>query len=78
MITSDTQVPSSPRSSSNSQVVVFVGLRTCADPATGIGNKEILGKHGVETLLDLPAVGENLREPQSALAKFQFATLTHI
>ncbi|KAI0630490.1 GMC oxidoreductase [Trametes polyzona] len=29
---------------------------------SGIGNKEILSKHGIETLIDLPSVGENLRE----------------
>ena len=29
---------------------------------SGIGNKQILDKFGVTTLLDLPGVGENLRE----------------
>ena len=29
---------------------------------SGIGNKELLNKHGIETLIDLPGVGENLRE----------------
>lgn len=29
---------------------------------TGIGNREILNKFDIETLVDLPAVGENLRE----------------
>ena len=29
---------------------------------SGIGNKELLDKHGIETLIDLPGVGENLRE----------------
>ncbi|OSD08629.1 GMC oxidoreductase [Trametes coccinea BRFM310] len=28
---------------------------------SGIGNKEILSKYGIQTLLDLPAVGENLQ-----------------
>ena len=28
----------------------------------GIGNKEILSSFGIETLVDLPNVGENLRE----------------
>ncbi|KAL1713054.1 GMC oxidoreductase-domain-containing protein, partial [Schizophyllum commune] len=29
---------------------------------TGIGNKELLKKHGIKTVVDLPGVGENLRE----------------
>jgi len=29
---------------------------------SGIGNKEILGKHGIETVVDLPGVGENLQD----------------
>ncbi|KAI0743800.1 GMC oxidoreductase [Daedaleopsis nitida] len=28
---------------------------------SGIGNREVLSQHGVETLVDLPAVGENLQ-----------------
>ena len=28
---------------------------------SGIGNPEILSKHGIETLVNLPGVGENLR-----------------
>ena len=35
---------------------------------SGIGNKEILSKHGIETLIDNPAVGENLREWSLQLA----------
>ncbi len=29
---------------------------------SGIGKKDILSKHGIETLIDNPSVGENLRE----------------
>ncbi|RPD54778.1 GMC oxidoreductase [Lentinus tigrinus ALCF2SS1-7] len=29
---------------------------------SGIGNKDILSKHGIETLVDLPGVGENLQD----------------
>ncbi|RDX42202.1 alcohol oxidase [Lentinus brumalis] len=29
---------------------------------SGIGSKEILSKHGIETLVDLPGVGENLQD----------------
>ncbi|TFK86053.1 GMC oxidoreductase [Polyporus arcularius HHB13444] len=29
---------------------------------SGIGNKDTLGKHGIETLIDLPSVGENLHD----------------
>ncbi|RPD63910.1 GMC oxidoreductase [Lentinus tigrinus ALCF2SS1-6] len=29
---------------------------------SGIGNKDVLSKHGIETLIDLPGVGENLQD----------------
>lgn len=62
IITLAIQVPSSRRKSLNSQVTVLAVLPMCADPTSGIGNKEVLRKHGIDTLVDLPAVGENLRE----------------
>ena len=33
-----------------------------ANASSGIGRKEILSRYGIETLNDLPGVGENLRE----------------
>ena len=41
---------------------------------SGIGNKELLDKHGIETLIDLPGVGENLRE---YLYRFQTSSAIH-
>lgn len=29
---------------------------------SGIGNRDILAKHGIKTVINLPGVGENLRE----------------
>ena len=33
-----------------------------ANASSGIGRKEVLSRYGIETLNDLPGVGENLRE----------------
>ena len=41
---------------------------------SGIGNKELLDKHGIETLIDLPGVGENLRE---YLCRLQTSSAIH-
>ena len=32
---------------------------------SGVGNPEILQKHGIDTILDLPGVGENLRKSRN-------------
>ena len=31
-------------------------------PPIGIGDKKLLNSHGIDTLIDLPGVGENLRK----------------
>lgn len=41
---------------------------------SGIGNQDILSKHGISTLVDLPGVGENLRK-LTALLFFSCASL---
>ncbi|KAL7283580.1 hypothetical protein ACG7TL_003015 [Trametes sanguinea] len=52
---------------SGAAIHVTVWLDTEGPP--GIGNREILYQHGIDTLLDLPGVGENLRD---------FATRTYV
>ncbi|KAI0709499.1 GMC oxidoreductase [Earliella scabrosa] len=42
---------------------------------SGIGKKEVLSQHGIETLVDLPGVGENLRE--WSLLDHPFVTTSH-
>lgn len=37
---------------------------------TGIGSKEILNGFNIKTLVDLPGVGENLREPHANFRSF--------
>lgn len=49
------------------------GLAKCA---IGIGNKDILSKQGIDTLVDLPGVGENLRETMNS--GFAFHELTYV
>jgi choline dehydrogenase len=39
---------------------------------SGIGNPNILSIHGIQTVHDLPGVGENLRDHYAALMKWQF------
>ncbi|ETW75677.1 choline dehydrogenase 3 [Heterobasidion irregulare TC 32-1] len=39
---------------------------------SGIGNREILEKHGITVALDLPAVGENMQEHSFVATSFQF------
>ncbi|RDX56525.1 alcohol oxidase [Lentinus brumalis] len=50
--------------SANKEVILCAGAFQSPQllELSGIGNKEVLGKHGIETLVDLPAVGENLQD----------------
>ena len=42
-----------------------------ADKDIGIGNKTILASAGIDALVDLPGVGENLQDHVSVLSDFQ-------
>ena len=50
--------------------VLLLLSRTGSRTPIGIGNKELLEKHGIKPVVDLPGVGENLRASSLMLSSW--------